>query len=139
IEKGHDPRDFAYVAFGGGGSLVASALASRLRIPTVVVPTSPGTFSAWGMLTLDVVHDFAQTSLSALDQLAPEDILQRFRELEERAQAALEREGIPSERRLVMRSIDMRYEGQEHVLTVPVDSAMLGSLSQDGLRGMFDE
>jgi N-methylhydantoinase A len=139
IEKGHDPRDFAFLAFGGGGSLVASALARRLEIPKVIVPPSPGTFSAWGMLTLDVVHDFAQTSLSALDQLTPDDVVGRFRELDERGQAALERERIAAPRRALVRFIDMRYEGQEHVLTIGVDDSFLADPDLAALRRLFDD
>ena len=68
IGKGYDPRDFSLLAYGGGGPLVAAALAKRLHIPKVIVPPSPATFSAWGMLTLDIVHDFSD-ALSGLDVL----------------------------------------------------------------------
>jgi N-methylhydantoinase A len=138
IAQGHDPRDFTLVAYGGGGSLVASALAARLSIPRIVVPQSPGTFSAWGMLTLDIVHDHARTSLAALQQLSPSDLDAGFRDLEDRAVEALEREGVPHERRSLLRFVDLRYEGQEHVLTVPLGSTV-GDLSPDRLRQLFDE
>jgi N-methylhydantoinase A len=139
IGKGYDPRDFDLLAFGGGGPLVASALASRLGIPRVTVPRSPATFSAWGMLTLDVVHDFARTSLSGLETLVPQDIVDRFAELEAQAQAALEREGVPPDRRTLVRFVDMRYEGQEHTLTIPLESSFFEDVSLEWLRAMFDE
>jgi N-methylhydantoinase A len=139
IGKGYDPRDFTLLAFGGGGSLVACALASRLGIPTVIVPLSPATFSAWGMLTLDVVHDFARTSISGLDAITPAAIVERFRALEEQAQAALDREGVPKARQDLRRSIDMRYEGQEHTLTLPVDRSTLEGLDLETLRTAFHD
>lgn len=139
IGKGHDPREFSLLVYGGGGSLVAGALASRLGIPRVIVPPSPATFSAWGMLTLDVVHDFARTSLSALDDLRPDDLRARFAELAEQAEAALEREGIAPERRALVHSVDMRYEGQEHTLTIPLDASFLAAPDPAALRRVFDE
>ncbi len=139
IGKGYDPRDFSLLAFGGGGSLVASALAARLGIPTVIVPQSPATFSAWGMLTLDVVHDFARTSLANLATLDPAGFGARFAELAEQARAALDREAIPAERRALLHSVDMRYEGQEHTLTIPLDSSFLADIDLARLRTIFDE
>jgi N-methylhydantoinase A len=139
VGKGHDPREFSLLVYGGGGSLVGSALASRLSIPRVVVPVSPGTFSAWGMLTLDVVHDFARTSLSALDALEPEEFRRSFLELEQQATVSLERERIPEAKRSVLRSIDMRYEGQEHTLTLPVEPAFLDNVDLVALREIFDQ
>jgi N-methylhydantoinase A len=139
IEKGNHPRDFALVAFGGGGSLVASGLASRLGIPKIVVPWSPATFSAWGMLTLDIVHDFARTSLAGLDELQPGDVRERLAELESGAHAALEREKVAVSGRTLLRSVDMRYEGQEHVLTLPLDDSQLRDLNLERMRQLFDD
>jgi N-methylhydantoinase A len=91
------------------------------------------------MLTLDVVHDFARTSLSNLAALDPDDFAARFAELEGQAKAALDREGIAAERRALPRSIDMRYEGQEHTLTIPLDSSFLADVDLARLRQIFDE
>lgn len=139
IGKGYDPRDFALLAYGGGGSLVACALASKLQIPTTIVPSSPATFSAWGMLTLDVVHDFARTAIAGLDSLEPDDIADRFGALRRQAEATLEREGVPTADRQLLQSLDMRYDGQEHTLTVPIESAALDQLDLTVLRSAFDE
>ena len=139
IGKGYDPRDFSLLAFGGGGSLVASALATRLGIPMVIVPPSPATFSAWGMLTLDVVHDFARTSLSNLATLDPVEFAARFEELAGQARAALDREDIPVDERSLVHSVDMRYEGQEHNLTIPLDAPFLADVDLARLRRLFDE
>jgi N-methylhydantoinase A len=139
VGKGHNPRDFTLLAYGGGGPLIAGALAARLEIPTVVVPPSPGTFSAWGMLTLDVVHDFSRTRVGPLEGLDAPLIARRFAELEAEGDAALERERIPAHRRRCLRSIDMRYQSQEHALPVPITGLPLESDGLERLRRDFDE
>ena len=137
VQKGRDPRDFTLFPFGGGGSLVASALASRLGIPRFIVPKWPGTFSAWGMLTLDIVHDFARTLIVPLAELTPELLRDAFDELRDRARQALQREHVADENRTLIFSIDMRYDSQEHVLTLPFDPAFLEPGGTDRMRGMF--
>jgi N-methylhydantoinase A len=138
IGKGKDPRDFTLVAYGGGGSLVAGSLAGRLHIPRVVVPQSPATFSAWGMLTLNVVHDFARTAVQSLAEVTVCDIEAAFDELARRAEEALRREGVATARRTLLRSVDARYESQEHVLTLPVEETFLRCPNLSALRKTFD-
>jgi N-methylhydantoinase A len=138
IGKGYDPRDFTILAYGGGGSLVASALANRLDVPTVIIPLSPAAFSAWGMLTLDIVHDFSKTLVGKLEGLSRADLVATFRELEDGAGEALIREGVPVEQRQVLRSLDMRYELQEHTLSVPLPGS-LDEADFDDVRRRFDE
>jgi N-methylhydantoinase A len=138
IGKGYDPRDFTLLAYGGGGSLVGSALASRLGVPAVLVPRSPAAFSAWGMLTLDIVHDFSKTFVSQLDKLAPSDLIGTFRQLEADGLRALQREGVSQQERQLLRSVDMRYELQEHTLSVPLPGS-LEDLDFADLRRRFDE
>src|SRR5438067_1857048 len=67
-ERGLDPREYTLLAYGGGGPLHAVAIARELEIPRVVVPPSPSTFSAWGMLATDLRHDLVRTVLMPLDQ-----------------------------------------------------------------------
>jgi N-methylhydantoinase A len=138
IKKGLDPRQFVLLAYGGGGPLVACALADQLSIPKVLVPVSPGTFSAWGALSLDVVHDFSAVAVGQLSTLRPDQLAKTFSQLSEEAQEVLGREGVPRERHSLLLSIDMRYEGQEHVLSVPVDRALAAQFDPVKLRAMFD-
>jgi N-methylhydantoinase A len=138
IKKGLDPRNFVLLAYGGGGPLVACALAEQHSIPSVLVPLSPGTFSAWGALSLDVVHDFSATSVMPLETLEAARFEDAFSQLCEQAQTVLAREGIPHEQRKLLLSIDMRYEGQEHVLPVPVDQGLAVRLDRQQLRSLFD-
>ena len=58
VRRGYDPRDFALIAFGGGGAMHAAALATELRIGKVIIPDAPGHFSAFGMLMSDAMQDF---------------------------------------------------------------------------------
>jgi N-methylhydantoinase A len=110
VDRGTDPRRFTLLAYGGGGPLVAAALAGRLAMSRVVIPHSPATFSAWGMLTLDIVHDYARTALANLDSIEPTAVRDVYAELEAEGSNALDAEGIPAERQEVIRSVDMRYE-----------------------------
>ena len=73
VERGHDPRDFALVAFGGGGPLHACSLARALRIPTVLVPAMPGALSAVGILLADAVRDYSRTVMLAGDAIGSVD------------------------------------------------------------------
>jgi len=139
IGKGHDPRTFTLLAYGGGGPLVAGALASRLEIQRVIIPPSPATFSAWGMLTLDVVHDFARTAVGRLEELGVDDITRIFSELESSAASALSRECIPAGDRKYVRSIDMRYEDQEHAVTVRLPFRSLQHFARERLQQAFHE
>jgi N-methylhydantoinase A len=137
IGKGHDPRDFTLVAYGGGGPLVACSLATRLSIPRVIVPPSPATLSAWGMLTLDVVHDLARSQVMHLSEVSPDDVRTMFSELADDGQEALAAEGVSEDRRRLVHAIDMRYDGQEHTLTIAVDEAMLANPDMEKLRDLF--
>ncbi len=96
VERGHDPRDFTLVAFGGGGPLHACSLARALRIPRVLVPAMPGALSAVGILLADTVRDFSRTVMLAGE--AMERVGEIFGELEKQgkvefAAAGTERRG----------------------------------------------
>ncbi len=120
VRRGRDPREFAIVAFGGGGSMHASALARELHVPRVVVPPAPGHFSAWGMLVSDLRHDVVQTRFARADQIAPSELEAVWQGLEERLLATFAEEGLEPEEVAFARSADMRYAGQEHTVDVPI-------------------
>jgi N-methylhydantoinase A len=123
VRRGRDPREFAIVAYGGGGSMHACALAAELKVPRVIVPPHPGHFSAWGMLTSDLRHDAVQTHFARTDALEREELPGLWRGLEERLLARFEDEGVSPEQVTFMRSADMRYAGQEHTVNVPITDA----------------
>ena len=115
VNRGHDPRDFTLIAFGGGGGMHACALAKELGIKKVVIPNLSGVFSAWGMLLSDLRRDYLQTQIVELS--APEAIRQlndTFEALEEQAYQAYEAEGIGRERVHFLRYGRFRYQNQEH-------------------------
>ena len=116
IERGHDPRDFTLVAFGGCGPLHACSLARALRIPTVLIPALPGALSAVGILMADTVRDFSRTVMLPGD--AMEDLGPIFAELEERAAGEFAAEDLAGK---AHRSLDLRYRGQGYELNVEYD------------------
>lgn len=135
IRRGLDPRDFALVAFGGAGPFHGPRVASELSIPTVVVPPSPGLTSALGCLMADIQHDLEGTMFygeaAAVDI---EAMNARFADFDAQVRTALDREGIPSDRQTVERSIDMCYAGQWRVFPIPVT----GTITPDSLAASVE-
>ena len=120
IEQGYHPKDFAILAFGVGGAFVAASVARELGIPRVIVPPGPANFSAFGMMMADVVHDFSQTQVTSLASTDPAAVNAIFDELMREAAAALDEDGYEEDRRLMLPAAQMRYEGQEHAVTIPL-------------------
>jgi N-methylhydantoinase A len=118
VEQGLDVRDFSLVAYGGNGPLHASALADALGIATVVVPASPGAFSAWGMFFSELRQDLSLTLLRDTSDLRAAELLRPMDELRERADAFLDRAGLPADAASFRWRADMRYRGQEHSVDV---------------------
>lgn len=128
VELGRDPKDFALLSFGGGGGLVAVDTARELGIPAVVVPPGQGAFSAFGMLMADVQHDFARTAVLPLADLDAETAEAAYGSMEQQAAVTLEQDGFAADAVVLTRSIDVRYSGQEHAVTLdfPAADAPLG-------------
>lgn len=125
IERGHDPRDFALVAYGGAGGLHGATLAQELRMKKVIVPRAPGQFSAWGMLMTDVRHDFIRTRVMPCNDDQVDEIIRVFGGLETEAYGRFEVEGFSADRVKIERFLDLRYEGQEHTVRTPVSEDVL--------------
>ncbi|MCM3756152.1 hydantoinase/oxoprolinase family protein [Sporosarcina aquimarina] len=124
IRKGHNPKEFTLLAFGGGGSMHAPALALELGVKKVVVPIASPVFSAWGMLLTDLRHDYIKTYIKRMNELTLEEINDAWIAIEEQALHHFEDEGMTSEQVEYHRFADMRYLGQEHTVKVPVDDEM---------------
>ena len=120
IRRGYDPRDFALVAFGGAGPLHGAALAKDLSIPTVLVPPNPGVTSALGCLLVDIKHDISTMFLGNAIDVDPVEVEETFKKLEADGHERLSNEGVPEERMLFQRFVDMRYLGQWRSLAIPV-------------------
>lgn len=134
VERGHDPRDFALVSFGGAGGMHAVSLARILDIPTVIVPREPGILSARGMLTADVVKDFARTILLPAGDVDQKSLTHHFDTMAKEAGRDMRAEGFARPR--FERFADLRYLGQSYELTLPLGAS--GAVPAR-LRAAFDK
>jgi N-methylhydantoinase A len=124
IERGHDPRDFALVAFGGAGGMHACELAQSLRIPTVIVPAYPGALSALGILISDVVKDHSRTVLLPVKKLPRKQMENIYRELQGEIERELKKEDWQG-RPVLERHADMRYRGQGYEINLAYGADLL--------------
>jgi len=129
LNRGFDPRDFTLVAFGGGGSMHAMALAMELGVKKVVVPAGAAVFSAWGMMLSDLRRDYFVTRLADLREGAAENLESVFTETEQRAREQFVAEGIDPGSVSFVRYGKFRYQNQEHTTEVLID----GQVSSDNL------
>jgi N-methylhydantoinase A/oxoprolinase/acetone carboxylase beta subunit len=130
VTRGHDPREFALLAFGGAGGMHACEIAERLQIPTVIVPRYAGVLSALGMLLADVTKDYSSSVLQRSDSISHAELTKRFAPLQARAKRELECEGFRPARQVIERLIDVRYAGQSFEITLPFSN---------GYRRAFDQ
>jgi N-methylhydantoinase A len=118
VERGHDPRRFSLLSFGGAGSLHAADLARGLGIPRVLVPPLASTLSAFGMLAAQVIKDYTQTVMLPGDTPVPE-LAARLEPLARRGREEVRAEGVAAADIRLEPSLDMRYRGQSYELIVP--------------------
>ncbi|WP_445269503.1 hydantoinase/oxoprolinase family protein [Streptomyces sp. DSM 41634] len=123
VEHGLEPGEFVLLAFGGAGPMHAVEIARELGIDEVVVPRFPGAFSAWGMLGTEVRRDLTRQFFTRGADLDGEAMARALADLEDESLAALAEQGVPVERQRVEHVVDMRYEGQDYALPVPLLSA----------------
>ena len=135
LARGHDPRDFALFAFGGAGPLHAVALAKELGIPKVLIPARPGLTNALGCVVADVRHDFVATVNQPLEALAEGRVAAVFAGQVEAGRALIARENVAVEATVTLHRADMQFQGQSHVLAVPVASA---AITLGELRAAFE-
>jgi N-methylhydantoinase A len=135
LRRGYDPRDFAFVAYGGAGPLHAALLARELGISRTIIPPGPGHFSAFGMLTGPLRADAVRT---VVGPLAGTDLVSAFALAQAEALAELSTAGAAAE---ISRFAELRYRGQEHTLEIAVP-APAGPGGGDGwhaaVRAAFD-
>jgi N-methylhydantoinase A len=139
VERGLDPRDFVIFSYGGGGGLFAAAVAEELEVPSVVIPPAPANFSAWGILTSDYREDTAATRVEPLNAAGAERVALRLRELADTAAGELRRYGFDDGDIELLHRADVRYAGQDHTITVPVESPWLDDVEAflEGVRERF--
>jgi N-methylhydantoinase A len=123
VERGHDPREYCLLPFGGGGPLHACELAELVGIRRILAPPHPGTLSALGLLLSDVVKVYSRAVMRPTAALAPAELEALFTAMEREAADDMRAEEIAPADVLYERSLDMRYQGQSYELAVPVSSA----------------
>ncbi|KAA2212514.1 hydantoinase/oxoprolinase family protein [Teichococcus oryzae] len=139
VQRGHDPRDFTLMAFGGGGPLHAARLARELEMKRVLVPRNPGILCAMGLLLTDLRADFAATRLLPATEDAVPEVAEAFRSLAARAEEWFAGEGIAPGARRLNRTADMRYEGQNYELPVPLPDGAITAATLRALSAGFAE
>ena len=139
VQRGHDPRDYALMAFGGAGPLHAARLAEELEIRRIVVPRNPGILCAMGLLLTDLRADFASTRLIPVEDGAAPAIAAALAPVEAQAEKWFRDEAIDRQRRRVIRTVDMRYEGQNYELSIPVPAGPVGAGALEILARSFAE
>ncbi|MFN2532111.1 MAG: hydantoinase/oxoprolinase family protein [Pyrinomonadaceae bacterium] len=119
VERGHDPRQFVLLPFGGAGGLHAVDLAGALGIPLIICPASPGALSAFGVLSADVVRVQTRTVMLGTEPSDIKKLMRVYSDMEHKARRLLRREGFPLLRQQHKRSLAMRYRGQSFELELP--------------------
>lgn len=136
VERGLDPRDFVLHSFGGTCSLLSGLFGKELSVKRVVVPYTAAVHCAFGLVSADIVHEYAHTALLPVPAPA-ERVNTLFAPMIERARTELAREGFAPERTRLDRSVDLRYSRQVHEVTTPVHAST--PLSEAGLARLVDD
>src|SRR5262249_27841064 len=135
-ERGHDPRQFTLVPFGGAGPLHGVDLADLLGIPRILVPRNPGVLSTIGLLNADVRDDYVRTRVWEGPEFPADEVRAGFEELAASAQLSHGRDADPS-RAVHERSADLRYRGQGFELTVDVPEETVDAAAMAALRELL--
>lgn len=123
IERGHDPRDFALVPFGGAGPMHGTPVAKELRIPRLLIPPAPGILCALGQLVSDLRHDLVETHIGAHAAFGIDEVRSILERLREHGTKLLAADGVASAKRRIETRVDARYAGQSYELALPLAEA----------------
>lgn len=137
VEKGYDPREFAMVSFGGGGSLHALEMAEDLGIARVIVPLMPGVTSAWGLLMADFRHDFTHTYYKRENELDFGDLEAEFVAMERAANERMVAEQVENDQVVLQRKADIAYFGQGYELPITFPPGAVTADSFDAVKEAF--
>ena len=121
-QKGYDLREFSLMAFGGGGSLHAAALMEELNMKSVIVPVSPGNFSAIGCQLAKVRYDYVRTAVKLVNEITPQEFNHIYEDMKAQALQDMAAEGYQEGNIIFSATADMRYAGQFWELSVPIQS-----------------
>jgi N-methylhydantoinase A len=140
VAKGHDPREFTLLPFGGAGGLHVCSLADTLGILQALIPAHPGLLSAVGLVLADVIRDYSISVLCSGETSAV-TLQALFAPLENRARRDMATEGVPGDALQLERALDMRYRGQSFELTIPLQDNFRAAFHQryQSLYGFHDQ
>jgi N-methylhydantoinase A len=120
VERGFDPRDFSLVAFGGAGPMHACPLAEELEINEILIPNNPGMFSALGLLTSDLFHDYSKALIGKIEDIDPNQVKSVFQDMKAEGIETLRSEGVKPADMSFRKQLDIRYIGQSYELSIKV-------------------
>jgi N-methylhydantoinase A len=139
VERGHDPRNFGLVAFGGAGPMHANALGRLIRSRSVIVPPTPGVMSAFGFLTSDIQNEFPETYLRVAEETPASELKETVERLIAQADGWLEGEGVPETDKRFDLYADCRYYLQNIQIPCVFELEELQEGNSDFLRERFEE
>ena len=124
VERGYDPRGFTLVAFGGAGPMHVCPLAEELEVNKIIIPPNPGMFSALGLLTADLFHDYIRPVVKRVSTVDPLEVETAFHEMETEGKITLSAEAVPRVGMSFLRQVDLRYMGQAYELSIRAPSSV---------------
>jgi len=139
VNRGHDPRDFALVAFGGGGGMHATALAAELGIKKVIVPQAADVFAAWGMLMSDLRRDLFLTKVARFERDTAGVVSTAVHDIQQRALSQFVDEGVSADAVTCVVYAKLRYENQEHSVEVPFPPGTVDDATIEATSDVFHE
>jgi len=138
IGQGYDPRDFTIMGYGGGGGLFVGNIAKDMAISKIIIPRSPGVFSARGILTMNLVHTYSRTYLRKVNDLDIKDLEGICQSMEQDTAGILSTEGMTTEQIEFVRSADMSYESQHYYIETPVPCGRLSADTRKTISESFE-
>jgi N-methylhydantoinase A len=139
VERGHDPRAFTLVAFGGAGPVHAYEVARILGIRRLLCPPAAGVASALGFLVSPFSVDLSRTLVGRMGSLKWTQVQSRYADMEAQARVLLRRAGADASSMTIRRRVDMRYAGQGYEVPVILPDGPLDASTEPALRVAFDK
>lgn len=137
VERGYDPREFTFVAFGGAGALHAVKVASELGINHIMIPSNPGILSAVGLLVSDIRSDYVKTNIMDLKKENIDIMNDCFNSIVDEGDAWLNKEKIPDDKKVIVKYADMRYFGQNFEISVDVNYNKIDETNIEEIQSLF--
>jgi len=139
LERGHDPRDFVLMCFGGAGPMHGCTLAEELKITKIIVPHDPGLFSAHGLLAADYRSNFVKAIMKLIDEINLKTAEAVFQQLELQGAKLLEKQHIPKANMHFIRQMDLRYFGQSYELAISTPGPFTQKALNQAIRSFHEK